>query len=114
MPTPSLIESKISTFRLFSAVLVNQPKRRIEAKHRLNFEEFHSSGNLNGSNPRAKAPGCGQVSSDSFHSEPVTHANADILPLNSPHSKSSHPKFFFPYFFSILFAAFLARFRMGI
>jgi hypothetical protein len=28
------------------------------------------------------------VSSGSFHSAPVTHANADNLPLSKPHSKS--------------------------
>ncbi len=48
------------------------------------------------------------VSKDSGHSAPMTHARADILPLRSPHSKSSHPRFFLPYFFSIRLAAFFA------
>ena len=33
------------------------------------------------------------MSSDPSHSMPSTHARADILPLSSPHSKSSEPRF---------------------
>ena len=49
-----------------------------------------------------------QVSSDSSHSLPITQESADSLPLKSPHSKSSQPRFFRPYLRSMRFAAFFA------
>ena len=49
------------------------------------------------------------VSRDASQSVPNTQANADILPLSSPHSKSSQPRFSSPYFFSIAAAASEAR-----
>ena len=49
--------------------------------------------------------GGSQVSSDSSHSEPSTHDNADRRPLGNPHSKSFQPRFFLPYFRSMRRAA---------
>lgn len=49
-----------------------------------------------------------QVSKDSSHSAPRTHDKADIRPLKRPQSKSSQPRFFFPYFLSMRRAAFIA------
>lgn len=45
--------------------------------------------------------GARYVSSDSFHSDPSTHARAERRPLISPQSKSSHPRLSRPYFSSI-------------
>jgi hypothetical protein len=54
-----------------------------------------------------------QVSSDSSHSEPRTQDNAESLPLSKPHSKSSHPKLFLPYFRSMRRAALRAVAKIG-
>jgi hypothetical protein len=43
----------------------------------------------------------------------MTHASADSFPLNSPHSKSSQPRFFLPYFRSMRRAAFFAFSKTG-
>ena len=46
-------------------------------------------------------------------SVPSTHDKADILPLSSPHSKSSQPRFSRPYFSSISAAFLLACSRIS-
>ncbi len=65
-------------------------------------------------------PSCGtyktpiiHVSRDQSHSAPRTQASADILPLNSPHSKSFNHRFSRPYLSSMRWAALLASSRIG-